>query len=438
MPPARAGSAGRRRVARGPSGRPLAEGQQAAYGPPRAALHQRGAAAGSRAAVRPRSVAAGGGRDAARATRHASANSAEVALRFQLKRRGWPLRTRAQVQRARRARERRPGPRRLSGLSPNSQRPSGPSRPQTTVGRDRLAPTEAAALSSSRPLFFCARKRSDFMTTLGYGPGPEVTASPLTVLEDMEDGALIDAARGAISSLSSGCCAATRACTTPRAPASSCRAATGTTSPGRHASASSRRCAATAAAAARASAVTPPCITRQLSSAVSAARRAKHRQLTEAASERPPSAPGPPCSAARTWSIWLSRVSSCGNSALREQGRHRGAGRALPRPGDAVTRLDERRPRSRSTVTRSCLVSCLRASVESRRACGPDRREQTELVEQELAGGRRSSGHGSDQSGVGLGRRAARRRALRAGTPAWNRRPAAPATRPSARLPQSE
>ena len=35
-------------------------------------------------------------------TRYASANSAEVALRFQFKRRGWPLRTRAQARRARR------------------------------------------------------------------------------------------------------------------------------------------------------------------------------------------------------------------------------------------------------------------------------------------------------------------------------------------------
>jgi hypothetical protein len=73
--------------------------------------------------------------------------------------------------------------------------------------------------------------------------------------------------------------------------------------------------------------------------------------------ESPPSASGPPCSGARTWSIWRPRVSSCGNSALREQGRHRGAGRALPRPGDAVTHLDDRRARSRSILTRSCPVS---------------------------------------------------------------------------------
>ena len=39
-------------------------------------------------------------------TRYASANSAEVALRFQFKRRGWALRSRAQAQRAR---ARRPG-----------------------------------------------------------------------------------------------------------------------------------------------------------------------------------------------------------------------------------------------------------------------------------------------------------------------------------------
>jgi hypothetical protein len=37
-------------------------------------------------------------------TRYASANSAEVALRFQFKRRGWPLRTRAQARRAQRKR----------------------------------------------------------------------------------------------------------------------------------------------------------------------------------------------------------------------------------------------------------------------------------------------------------------------------------------------
>jgi hypothetical protein len=35
-------------------------------------------------------------------TRYASANSAEVALRFRFKRRGWPLRTRAQARRTRR------------------------------------------------------------------------------------------------------------------------------------------------------------------------------------------------------------------------------------------------------------------------------------------------------------------------------------------------
>jgi hypothetical protein len=36
-------------------------------------------------------------------TSYANAHSAEVALRFQFKRRGWPLRNRAQAQRARRA-----------------------------------------------------------------------------------------------------------------------------------------------------------------------------------------------------------------------------------------------------------------------------------------------------------------------------------------------
>jgi hypothetical protein len=39
-------------------------------------------------------------------TRYANAHSAEVALRFQFKRRGWPLRTRAQARRARRVPER--------------------------------------------------------------------------------------------------------------------------------------------------------------------------------------------------------------------------------------------------------------------------------------------------------------------------------------------
>jgi hypothetical protein len=40
-------------------------------------------------------------------TRYASVNSAEVALRFQFKRRGWPLRTRAQARRAAQALPRR-------------------------------------------------------------------------------------------------------------------------------------------------------------------------------------------------------------------------------------------------------------------------------------------------------------------------------------------
>jgi hypothetical protein len=66
------------------------------------------------------------------------------------------------------------------------------------------------------------------------------------------------------------------------------------------------------------------------------------------------------------------------------------------------------------------------------------RRRWRELVQQELAGERRSNGHGSHRSGVGLGNRAARRRALRAGAPTWNRRPAAPAARPSKRLPHIE
>jgi hypothetical protein len=79
------------------------------------------------------------------------------------------------------------------------------------------------------------------------------------------------------------------------------------------------------------------------------------------------------------------------------------------------------------------------AVIRSHPSCdAPALAGRRELVEQEPAGERRTSGHGSDQSGVGLGRRAARRRALRAGAPAWNRRAAARATRPSARLPPEE
>ena len=43
-------------------------------------------------------------------TRYASANSAEVALRFQFKRRGWPLRTRSEARRARASRRSGPAP----------------------------------------------------------------------------------------------------------------------------------------------------------------------------------------------------------------------------------------------------------------------------------------------------------------------------------------
>jgi nitroimidazol reductase NimA-like FMN-containing flavoprotein (pyridoxamine 5'-phosphate oxidase superfamily) len=76
-----------------------------------------------------------------------------------------------------------------------------------------------------------------------------------------------------------------------------------------------------------------------------------------------------------------------------------------------------------------------RAALERRRRTDASRRE---LIEQELGGGRRSTGHGSDQSGVGLGRRAARRRALGAGTPSRNPRAGAHATRPSARVTENE
>jgi hypothetical protein len=56
-----------------------------------------------------------------------------------------------------------------------------------------------------------------------------------------------------------------------------------------------------------------------------------------------------------------------------------------------------------------------------------------EPVEQERGGGRRRPVDGSDRSGLGLGRRTARRGALRARTPAQNRRAAAHATRSGAR-----
>jgi hypothetical protein len=56
-----------------------------------------------------------------------------------------------------------------------------------------------------------------------------------------------------------------------------------------------------------------------------------------------------------------------------------------------------------------------------------------EPVEQERDGGRRRPIDGSDRSGLGLGRRTPRRGALRARTPAQNRRAAAHATRSGAR-----
>jgi hypothetical protein len=61
------------------------------------------------------------------------------------------------------------------------------------------------------------------------------------------------------------------------------------------------------------------------------------------------------------------------------------------------------------------------------------RRRAPPPVEQEGAGGRRTPVDGSDRSGLGLGRRAARRGALRARTPPQNRRAATHATRSGAR-----
>src|ERR671910_486243 len=78
-----------------------------------------------------------------------------------------------------------------------------------------------------------------------------------------------------------------------------------------------------------------------------------------------------------------------------------------------------------------------RAALERRGA--PDRIDASRpaLLAQEFGGGRRTSADGSNQSGLGLGRRTARPGALRARTPAQNRRAATHAARPRARLPQN-
>ena len=62
-----------------------------------------------------------------------------------------------------------------------------------------------------------------------------------------------------------------------------------------------------------------------------------------------------------------------------------------------------------------------------------DGKAMQQLVEQERAGGRRRPVDGSNRSGLGLGRRTARRGALRARTPTQHRRAAAHATRSGAR-----
>jgi hypothetical protein len=263
-------------------------------------------------------------------TRPANEHSAEVALRFQVERRGWPAQPHA-------GHERPARPRATTWPAPPAQTASDRTvrSPNDTWG-DQLVPTEATALSSVRPLFLFP-EAIQLYDRVVIRPGPELTASPLTVLEDMEDSALLEAAQGGDQlgverllrrhqSLLDA--QGSRFFLPGGDPDDVAREAP---------SASSRRCASTAAAAARASAVLPPCITRQLSSAVGAARRAKHRQLTEAVAERPPSAPGPPCSAARTWSIWRSGVSSCGNSALHETGPTSGR---RPRAAPARRRRD--------------------------------------------------------------------------------------------------
>jgi hypothetical protein len=71
---------------------------------------------------------------------------------FQFKRRGWPLRTRAQ---ARRAPDRDDlGRRRLNGVSRSCQRPSGPA-PERLVGGTTPC-TTAPGCGSARPLFCSA------------------------------------------------------------------------------------------------------------------------------------------------------------------------------------------------------------------------------------------------------------------------------------------
>ena len=98
-------------------------------------------------------------------TRYASVNSAEVALRFQFKRRGWPLRTRAQARRAAHP----PATTLRVVHGPCSQRPDGPA-PKQDSGAGPPGPEKQPRFRGSTP-FFCALRRSDFMTTLRRRPG---------------------------------------------------------------------------------------------------------------------------------------------------------------------------------------------------------------------------------------------------------------------------
>lgn len=116
---------------------------------------------------------------------------------------------------------------------------------------------------------------------------------------------------------------------------------------------------------------------------------------------------------------------------------------AAPRsPGTGTTPAERRRARRRRRGPPPDVCASLGAYAPPRALqfqalprVPPDARcmVMRELVEQEGAGGRRRPVDGSHRSGLGLGRRTARRGALRARIPAQNRRAATHATRSGAR-----
>jgi hypothetical protein len=119
-------------------------GQRPAQDPPRARPSARVGTdgPGRRPPARRESMPAGG-RDAARPDRYASATSAGWRWRFQSRRGGWPLRTRAQARRARRQRWGADRPRNQESSGPRPTRPA----PETKPGRE-------AALAPERRLRF--------------------------------------------------------------------------------------------------------------------------------------------------------------------------------------------------------------------------------------------------------------------------------------------